>query len=197
MNDPHETDLAAAARGLLAGDDALARQLQRWAADAAVDEAARARLRAHWLRVQAEADASLVGTLVDLAERAVPVVVDVAGHRVRGLLAGIGADFVALRTDQGQEAIVVTDAVEAVRTEPGGVDVRGDRSSTLDVTLAGVLGPVAADRPTVLVRTRQGVVIRGELRSAGVDVVRVRTEGAPSTPTWVPIGSIALLVLEP
>ena len=148
------------ASGLL-GDDALGRSLDRWAAEARVDEAARARVRARWLRIQAEEEASLIGTMVDLAERGRPVGLDVGDHRLRGVLRGIGGDFVAMRTEQNQLVLVRIAAVDAVRTEPGGADVRGDRSSLLDLELAGVLGPVAADRPQVLVRTTSGVIVRG------------------------------------
>lgn len=139
----------------------------------------------------------MVGTLVDLAERNRPVVIDVGGHRVRGVLAGIGGDFVAVRTDRGKQVLVRTGAIDVIRSEPGGVEVRGDRSTLVDVTLDAVLGPVAADRPEVLVRTNGGADVRGELRSAGTDVVRIRVAGDPPTPVWVPIASVAMLVLEP
>ena len=185
------------AGGLLGGDDALGRSLERWAADARVDEAARTRVRARWLRIQAEEEASLVGTLVDLAERGRPVGLDVGDHRLRGVLRGIGGDFIALRTDQGQQVLARIAAIDAVRTEPGGIDVRGDRSPLLDLELAGVLAPVAADRPSVLVRTTSGVLVRGELRSSGTDVIRLRVDGDPPTPSWVPIDKIAVLVIDP
>lgn len=185
------------AEGLLGGDDALGRSLERWAAETRVDEAVRTRVRAHWLRVQAEEEASFVGTLVDLAERGRPVGLDVGDHRLRGVLRGIGGDFVAMRTEQGQQVLARMEAIDAVRSEPGGIDVRGDRSPLLDLELAGVLGPVAADRPLVLVRTTSEVIVRGELRSSGSDVVRIRVDGDPPTPAWVPIDKIAVLVIDP
>ena len=84
-----------------------------------------------------------------------------------------------------------------MRTEPGGTEVVGGRSPLLDVTLAALLVPIAADRPTVLVRTTGGAPIRGELRAAGVDVVRVRVDGEPPTPAWVPVEAITVVVLDP
>lgn len=191
------TEMAAGAEGILGGDDALGRSLERWAAEARVDEAVRTRVRARWLRVQAEEEASLVGTMIDLAERGRPVVLDVGEHRLRGVLVGIGGDFVAVRTDSGQQVLVRTAAIDVIRSEPGGVDVRGDRPPLLDLELDGVLGPVAADRPDVLVRTQTGVTARGELRSAGTDVIRLRVDGDPPTPTWIPTASIAILVIDP
>ena len=193
---PDEGGWTAATSEVLGGGRSLDRSLERWAADAAVDEAARRRARARWLQVAAEEEASLVGTLVDLGERGQPVVVEVGDHRMRGTIAGVGGDFVAVRTERGGPALVPLDVVDAVRAEPGAADVRGDRAATLDVTLDAVLGPIAADRPDVLVRTRGGVVLRGQLRSAGSDVLRLRVEGDPPTPTWVPVSAVAVIVLD-
>ncbi len=201
MRDDDGIDLAgrhaAAAGGLLGDADALSRSLERWAADAMVDEAARARTRQRWLRIQAEEEASTLGTLLDLAERRRPVALDVGDHRVRGGLAGIGADFLALRSDLDQHVLVRTDAVDVIRAEPGDRGVVGDRAVLVEVTLAAVVGPLAADRPEVLVRTRSGQVVRGELRSAGTDVVRLRIDGDPPAPVWVPLAAIDVLVIDP
>ncbi|MDZ7673935.1 MAG: hypothetical protein U5K30_02535 [Acidimicrobiales bacterium] len=201
MDRPREArldqDADGVARDLLGGTDALDRSLQRWAADAVVDEAARARIRARWLRIQAEGDATFAGALLDLAERDRPVVLDVGGHRVRGVLVGVGGDFVAVRSDQAQQVLVRTDDIVAVRAEPGTGEVSGDRSARYDLTLDAVMGPIAADRPDVLVRSRDGVVVRGELRSAGIDVLALRVGGDPPTPTWVPLRAVSMLVIEP
>jgi len=185
------------ARGVLGGDDGFARALERWAADAVVDEAARQRTRQRWLRAQAAEEASLVGTLVDLAERGAAVTLELGDHRVRGRIVGVGGDFVAVRSDRDQHALVRTDLVEVVRAEPGARAVAGDRTAVVEAGLAGVLGPVAADRPEVVVRTRAGTVVRGELRSAGVDVVQLRLPGDPPTPAWLPIDALAVVVLDP
>lgn len=189
--------LAAAAGGVLGGTDTLARSLERWAADAMVDEAARQRTRQRWLRVQAEEEASVLGTLVDLAERARPVVLDIGQQRIRGAVVGIGADFLAVRSDRGQDVLVRTAAVEMVRAEPGERAVVGDRAVLVEVALAAVVGPLAAERPDVVVRTRSGQVVRGELRSAGTDVVRLRADGDPPAPVWVPLEAIDLLIVDP
>lgn len=200
MHHDDGTDLPAAARsaagGVLGGTEGLARSLERWAADALVDEAARQRTRQRWLRVQAEEEASTIGALVDLAERGRPVVLDVGEHRVRGTIVGVGADFLALRSERDQDMLVRTDAVEVVRAEPGGRAVIGDRTVLVEVALDAVVGPLAADRPEVLIRTRSGQVVRGELRSAGADVVRLRTDGDPPAPVWIPLAAVAVLILQ-
>lgn len=188
-------DLSRAAPGVLGGTGGLDRSLERWAAHAVVDEAVRRRTRERWLRIQAEEEGSLAGTLVDLAEHGRPTVLDVAGEKLRGRVVGVGADFVAVRTDRRQDALVPFDAIEAFRPEPGAADVRGDRSATVDVAFSSVLGPVAADHPDVLIRTRLGVALRGQLRSAGTDVLRLRLDGEPPTPTWIPLAAVAVIVL--
>lgn len=189
--------LASAAGGVLGGTDALARSLEQWAADAMVDEAARQRTRQRWLRIQAEEEASVLGALVDLAERGRSVVLDVGDNRIRGAVVGIGADFLAVRSDRGQDVLVRTEAIEVVRAEPGAHAVVGDRATLVEVTLAAVVGPLAAERTEVVVRTRSGQVVRGELRSAGTDVVRLRADGDPPSPVWVPLDAIDLLVVDP
>lgn len=201
MHHDDGSDLPAAARaaagGVLGGADALTRALERWAADALVDEAARQRTRQRWLRLQAEEEASTLGTLVDLAEQGRPVVLDVGDHRVRGVIVGVGADFLALRSERDQDVLVRTAAIEVVRSEPGGRPVIGDRAVLVEVALDGVVGPLAADRPELLIRTRSGQVVRGELRSAGTDVLRLRTDGDPPSSVWVPLGTVDLVVLDP
>jgi hypothetical protein len=186
-----------AAGSVLGGTDALARSLERWAADAMVDEAARQRARQRWLRIQAEEGSSVLGAISDLAERGLPVVLDVGDHRIRGRIVGVGADFLAVRSDRHQDVLVRTAAVEAMRTEPGSRSVIGDRTPFVEIGIDAVVGPLAADRPEVLIRTRSGHVVRGELRSAGTDVVRLRADGDPSTPVWVPLAAVDVIVLEP
>ncbi len=153
--------------------------------------------RAHWLRIQADESASLAGTLMSLAERTQPVVVDVVDQRIRGVVAAIGEDFVAMHTDTDQRLLIRTAALGVVRTEPGGTIVVGDRSPLLEVTLAALLVPISADHPAVRVRTLAGTSIRGELAAAGTDVLRLRVDGDPPIPAWVPVDAIAVVTLHP
>ncbi len=183
--------------GVLGGATSFDQALARWAADAAVDDAARARTRERWLRIQAEEEASLAGVLLDLAEQGRPVVLEAGSHRLRGHLVGLGIDFAAVRTEQEQDVLVRLAALDAVHTEPGGRPVVGDRSPALDVDLAGVLGPVAAERPQVVVRTRSGTAVRGQLRSASASVIRLRTDTDPPAAAWLPLEAITVLVLGP
>jgi hypothetical protein len=194
----HLSDATRSAAGaVLGGGDVLARSLERWAAEARVDEAAGARARQRWLRIQAEESASILGTLVDLAERGRPVTLDVGDHHIRGRIVGVGADFLAVRSDRGQDVLVRTGAVEVVRAEPGATSVIGDRAVLVEVDLHAVVGPLAADRPEVLIRTRSGQAVRGEVRSAGTDVVRLRVDGDPPAAVWVPLAAVDVVVLAP
>src|SRR3546814_9710109 len=73
-------------------------RLDRWVAEARVDQAAQGRARERWLRTIAEEEATFAGVLADLAERASGVALSTtAGRRHRGSIGGLGADFVALR----------------------------------------------------------------------------------------------------
>src|SRR5262245_6119327 len=86
--------------GVLGGD--LAARLDRWVAEARVDEAARRRSRERWLRRQAEEESTVAGVLVDLLERGRPVTVHTRqGRRHHGEVRALGADFVAVATGQG------------------------------------------------------------------------------------------------
>lgn len=166
--------------------------LAAWVEQAAVNEAAAARARRHWLTVQAEGESSLAGVLVDLGERGRPVVLAVDDLTVRGRIVGIGSDFVVVERDDGRPVIVALDAVAMVRSAED-VAVWGDRQVRVDTTLAGILGPIAAERPEVTVRTSAGSV-NGVLRSAGADVARIRLDGGSTT--WIAVAGLRVVVLN-
>lgn len=180
----------AGADGVLGGslDSALAQWMER----AIVDEAAAARVRRHWLTVQAEGDSSLAGVLVDLGERGRPVVIVVDDATLRGRVVGMGADFVVLERDDARVALVPTAAIAMVRSSEDAT-VWGDREVYLETTLEGIIGSVAAERPEVAVWTQAGM-ISGVLRTAGHDVLRIRLDGGATT--WVALAAVRILVLN-
>jgi hypothetical protein len=187
-------DAAIVARVLGEGLDA---RIDRWAADARVDEAARRRARERWLRHQAEEEGSLAGVLADVAERGVPVAVHVRGGRQhRGEVRAVGADFVALRSGATDVIIAIT-AVTSVRTRPGEASTLGDRSITSSLRLVDVLAGLAAERAAVLLVMAGGDdAVAGVLGSVGRDVVGVRVADAPAVTAYVPIGAIVEMVLD-
>ena len=178
--------------GVLGGPNLDAR-LDRWLADAHSTDAAGARARARWLRMQAEESATFAGVLVDLAERRTSVVVHgPSGRRHRGIVVLVAGDFCALRTDAGREVLVAYRGIGSIRPDVRSELPVGDRTVRAELGLAEMLNIVAADRPRVLITTlvpSEGVA--GELRSVGRDVVAIRTDGDGRVPTYVPIEVIA------
>jgi hypothetical protein len=165
-------------------------ELARWLAEARVDEAAAARARERWLRQQAGEEATLVGVLLDLAERGSTVVVESAGgRRHRATVTAVAEDFCALRTEQGTDSLVAYAGISAVALLDD-VAPAGDRPRALDMTLAEALGVVAAERPRVLVTGRDGSGRAGELTSVGRDVIVLRTDGMPRH-VYLPVAAIA------
>ncbi|MEO6318114.1 MAG: hypothetical protein ABIP36_04950 [Acidimicrobiales bacterium] len=184
--------------GLVAGAPAgFAARLHGWLADAQVEGSAGARAQERWLRAAAEADATFVGMLVDLAERGTGVAISIrGGRRHHGRIDVIGADFVALHLASGKEVLLTLETVTAVRTAPR-VDVTvGEQVLTTTFRLAEVLGELAAERSRVLLVPVDGAdAVAGELRAVGHDVVTVRPDGDPPAMAYVPLGAIAEVAL--
>jgi hypothetical protein len=182
--------------GLLGASDLLAR-LDRWVAEARSDDAAAERARERWLRVAAEESATFAGVLIDLAERATPVLVHGrAGRRHRGSITAVGIDFCALRTAGGRDVLISYEGLSSVRPEAGAPGASGDRPIRLDLDLAEAIAAIAADRPRVLLVTiADGDGLAGELRSVGRDVATVRLDGTPGSHAYVAIAAIAELSL--
>jgi hypothetical protein len=191
-DDPGE---AAVVAGLLG--DGLAARIDRWAADARVDEAARLRARERWLRQQAEEEGSLAGVLADIAERGASVALHVrGGRRHRGEVAALGSNFVALRS-AGADVIVALHAVTSVRTLPGEASTIGDRSVGTSHRLVDVLAGLAAERAAVvLVLADRAEAVAGVVRWVGQDVVGVRVAGGAAVSAYVPVGAIVEVVVD-
>jgi small nuclear ribonucleoprotein (snRNP)-like protein len=192
---PDPVPLGAAA-GVLGGD-ALAARLERWAADARVDEAARLRSRERWLRRQAEESSTVAGVLADLLEAARPVVVHTrSGRRHQGVVRALGADFVAVGAAQGT-VLVALAAVASLRGAPGEGSVLGDREvAAARVHLADVAAGLAAERARVLLVTTDGEALAGVLSSVGRDVALLRGTGDPPTTCYVPLAAVCELVID-
>lgn len=156
----------------LTADDPLS-GLANWLAEGRVDAAASERARQRWLERQAAEGASLAGVLLDLAEQSRRVAVRTAGGTtVTGRIAGLAADFVAIRDHRRGDALIPFRSVATVRGAPGEPAPTGDRSGMLALVLGEALLELAADRPTVMVSAGDAD-LRGELISAGLDVVAI------------------------
>jgi hypothetical protein len=175
-------------------DDPLA-GLARWVAEGRVDAAARERSRQRWLERQAGEEASVAGVLLDLAEQARPVMVrTAAGRTARGPIIALGADFAIVREVPRGDVVIPLGAIATVRSPPGAGAPVGDRPLELAVMLAEALVELSADRPLVLIAAA-GEEIRGELSSAGTDVVTVTTASTHRDVVHVAVGAIDNLVL--
>jgi hypothetical protein len=185
------------ADGVLAAS--LTARLERFAADARVDEAARRRSRERWLRQSAEEEATMRGVLADLGERRTAVTLQtVAGRSHHGVICAVAADFAAVRTPSGREVLVALDAVGAIRTRPGEERVAGDRVVQVDLDLAQVLHHLAAERERVLlVPMRGGESVAGRLVASGQDVLTVRLDGQPPGTAYLPTSSVGEASMTP
>ncbi|MET0726917.1 MAG: hypothetical protein ABWZ76_01325 [Acidimicrobiales bacterium] len=187
----------AVVRGNRSATDGFAQRLERWVADARIDDAALERSREHWLGEVAAQEATLTGLLAELAERGTSVSLQTAaGRRQHGAVQVIGTDFVALRSPSGIEVLVAGRSIGIVRTART-PDARGDLPITADLRLAGVLSELAADRERVLIVTHDGAdSASGRLQSVGHDVVVMRTDAEPSALVYVALGAIAEVTLS-
>lgn len=179
-------------------DDGLTRRLEQWAAEARVEDSARRRTRERWLRQQAEEEGKLVGVLVDLGERAVPVAVHTEWGRMHhGMVRAVGADFLLLSRGHANGVFVALHAVASVRTGPGEPPTIGDRVVRTRLSIAEVVVRFAAHRERVsLVTGGDGQVISGTVRSVGQDVVTVGLDGSDRAPVaYVPLTAIREIVV--
>lgn len=175
-------------------DDELATELQRLTDDERAATSADARRREASLRRQAAEEGTLLGVLLDLAERDQALsLVTVTGRTLRGLIRTVGADFVGLRGPAGEGALVPTTAITAVRTEPQAGPTVGDRVVEVDSPMRNVLADLAAKRPWVAVHTIAGDSMSGHLISIGRDVLSIRVENASTG--YVPLTAVADIVL--
>jgi hypothetical protein len=177
---------------VLGGGSGLAGRLERWAAEARVEDAARQRISERWLRQQAEEGASLLGVLSDLAERGTAVAVRTrAGRQHRGAVLAVGEDFVAVGG-----TLVALAAISSIRTLGG--SAVGDRPVRTRLRLAEVLAQLAAERERALIVPLDGEdAVAGSVRSVGVDVVVVRLDGPEPATAYVPIAAVGEVVLDP
>ncbi len=198
MDETSWDDALRRSEGIVAGDRGrFSARLHAWLADAVVEGSAGARARERWLRAAAEADATFLGVLVDLAERRAGVSVSTEGdRRHHGRIDVLGADFVALGLASGTEVLLALAAVTAVRTAPLVDATLGEQMVTTELRLGDVLGELAAERSRVLLVPRGGgEPVGGELRSVGQDVVTVRTDSDPPATAYLRLSAVAEVVL--
>jgi hypothetical protein len=158
--------------------------------ESAADDAASRRARARWLQRQAAEEATLAGTLVDLAESGADVSLrSRSGRMHRGTITSVGGDFLVMGDAWIALAAVVAVRTAAARSTPG------DRGPARDVRLAEALGELAADRPSVVVVPVAGEPLRGELVAVGADVLTLTLAGDVASRCDIALGAVAEVVL--
>ena len=173
-------------------------QWDRWAAEARAEEAAASRSREGWLRQAASEDATLVGTLVDLAERGTAAVLTMrSGRRLRAAIWRVGEDCVAVRLDDRRVSWLALGALAAIGAEPGGMNLpTGTRRVESEVTLEEVLGDLVADQATVAIFLSDMTdPLRGRLVGGGRDIVRLTRSGASPEEVVIAVQAVSEVVL--
>jgi hypothetical protein len=143
---------------------------------AKADDLALARTRERWLRQQATTSATVLGTLLDLAERGAAVSVGLlGGRRHDGVVLAIGLDVVLLAERDDRVAIALG-AVTTFRPAPGagGRAATGDRPAAVDIGFVELLARVVDDQPDVAISLVTGESMTGRLLAVGADVVSMR-----------------------
>ena len=162
--------------------------MERWLAELAADEARRERRRLYLNDLVRHESATMLGHLVDIAERGDRITVDTHARAVHGRVVGVGPDAVVL-ADSGRRCVVAIPAVGALRTNTTDAPT-GDRGPSLDMTLAEILYELAAERERVTVTTKAGQRIVGTLVTMGADILSVRLDGAEAHTAVVPLDAI-------
>jgi hypothetical protein len=144
--------------------------------EATSGEQASTRGRERSLRRQATEEATVVGTLLDLAESGARISVSMGpGRRVEGVPVGVGSDVVVLH-DRGEHVAVRVDAIAIVRPAPGQrvVAATGDRPAAMRLRFVELLARLADARPEVAVVLDTGETLAGTLVAVGADVLTVQ-----------------------
>lgn len=138
------------------------------------------RRRTQDLRHQEQSEATLVGTLVDLAELGCEVSAKTsAGNSHRGKIKSVGTDFVALGIRCNTYVLIALQSLAAVQTQANDhrPPATGQRESTIDLSLHDVLAEAAEEEPWVNMTLATGETICGYLCAVGADILTVRPEG--------------------
>lgn len=137
----------------------------------------------------------LVGVLVDLAERRVPVHISTrSGAQHRGELAGIGSDMAYYLDDRHRMRVLRLAAIGSVTAAPGHVASADRREIDSDQSFDELLVDLWERRAEVAVGIIGGVgpaPASGRLVLCGADVIGIQAAERNSPVTYIPIDSIA------
>lgn len=139
-----------------------------------------------------EQDAStLIGVLIEAAERRRPIVVGLTGLAIRGTLTAVGSDFaIVFSTDVAKRWIVRTAAVTSVMCGDG--RIVGDRTDTLSSTFQDLAAELAGLAERVDLLTTDGAMHSGLLEWSGVDLLAIRSLSGHQQ-TYIPIANVSAI----
>lgn len=172
----------------------LASDFTRLLGDERAADAAKGRIRERHLRESAAADATFLGTALDLAEQGATVTVTTTtGRTVSGTIALVATDtLVVASTYLPIRAVVAIRRLPGTRSGPAD----GDRSAPRTSSFAVLVGELALMRPRVAVAVLgEPALLAGELRAAGTDVITLRLDGEPPVVAYVSLGSVSALTV--
>ncbi|MEX2549505.1 MAG: hypothetical protein WD638_04700, partial [Nitriliruptoraceae bacterium] len=134
--------------------------------------------------------ATWAGTLHDLAERGIAAVVRLDGGRAyRGAIEAIGVDHVAVRTSGGTVALLLREAIRAVRPQPGlrAPVATGDRHRSVGRTLPEILLRLAEDGTRVALGL-EGLdePLTGRVLGLGEDVITLQVDAGDQGVVYLP-----------
>lgn len=141
--------------------------------------------------------ATFTGTMRDLAERRLTVVIHGPRRTHRGVLDGVGVDHVLVRSPSGETALLANRAIHAVGTDPGDrvAVASGAREPDHDQTFVEALGRLAEEGADVVVGLEGSArTLSGRVVALGVDVLTLAGEGAP---LFVPVEAIVEVLRLP
>jgi hypothetical protein len=174
-----------------AGDDEL--DPDELARQARASVAADDRARRHWVAQQAASGATLIGVLTDAAESRSRVHISRRwGEPWRGTVENVGRDLVVMRTEGGLRLLLALRAITSVQVVGGGV-VSGDREAPVDLTLAGALSRLVADRPRMQVHCGDAGSVTGTLLELSPELLQLRSD--TGDPILVVLSTIEAVLL--
>ena len=160
--------------------------------EAAAAEAAGERARTRWMRQQAAEEATLAGTLLELADSGTELALrSRSGRTYRGRVGVIGDDFVEIGDTWVRLAAVVS-----LRHGAGATVERGSHAGTHRTRFGEALATLAPERPSVVVVPVTGEPMRGTLVAVGVDVLTLTLDAdGRAAPCVVALDAVAELTV--
>ncbi len=140
-------------------------------------------------------ETTMVDLLENLADRSRSAGITlIGGRRFAGVIKALGEDFMILSDFEAGEVFIPYASLAVVLPGPEPAELPPERPFSLSLCFADALADLAAERAGIVAEVA-GSVMRGELRSAGQDVITIRPDSGVRTPLYVSMAAIASLVV--